>query len=364
MKMRKSLICAMVVTFIFVAVDYGIGASKPIKLVYNCYLSINHTVGLNENLWLDEVERRTNGRVKFERHFGGSLFKGKEQLRAVSNGLVDLSDVAPGYNINLLPLSGGLQMPFLTKKPPVMFPVTVDLLKNYPPFAQEFSKNNIVMMMPTLIPPSWIYMNKKNPVKCLNDLKGKRIRAYGWLATSLKLLGVNATGLAASEVYSALEQGVLDGNAGMNVDCMGSMGLYEATKYFIDIGIGQYAVLFLCMNKDSWNKLPKDIQQIMKDVSKEGYERWLKSTGQQMKKYLKIFMDSGIEISQLTEAERKKVSEIGSGAHDIWVKKQKKNIPAEEFMSKVKKLIAKYEPTVDYKEDPWAIYQQLISGKK
>lgn len=333
----------------------------PIKITYANYLSEKHISSVGDTQWCKEVEKRTNGRVKFEWHYGGSLFKGPELLRAVQSGVIQMANIAPGYYINQMPLAGGLQTVFLTEKPPVMIPVIFDLAKTFKPFQAELAKNNLVMLQPTVIPETWVYM-AKTPVAKLADLKGKRIRAYGWLANSLKLLGAIPVGLAFGEVYTSLERGVIDGFSGVSVEAVGSLGVYEPTKYFIDIGLGYYASSFLCINKDTWNKLPDDIKAIMLDVSKGALKRWLQNAGDQMNQYVKLFIDKGIEISQLSQAQRDEAYKIGSQVHQSWVAGQPKNVPAAEFMTRLKSLIKKYDGQVNYNTSAWATYKKL-SGK-
>ena len=332
--------------------------AEPIKITYANYLSEKHISSVADTQWCQEVEKRADGRVKFEWHYGGSLFNGPELLKAVQSGVIQMANIAPGYYINQMPLAGGLQTVFLTEKPPVMIPTIVDLARDYEPFQKELAKNNLVLIQPTVIPETWVYM-AKTPVNKLDDLKGKRIRAYGWLANALQLMEAIPVGLAFGEVYTSLERGVIDGFSGVSVEAVGSLGVYEPTKYFTDIGLGYYASSFLCINKETWEKLPQDIQKIMTDVSQGALERWLKIAGDQMNQYVKLFIDQGIKITQLDQAEREKAAALGGKVHQVWIDKQDKGVPAAEMMDKVKALIKQYEGQVDYNTSAWSIYQKL-----
>ncbi len=353
---RKGLVVLGVVAAMLMLVPAA--QAGPIKITYANYLSEKHISSVGDTQWCKEVEKRTNGRVKFEMHYGGSLYKGPELLKGVQSGVIQMANIAPGYFINQMPLSGGLQTVFLTEKPPVMIPAIVDMARNYKPFQEELTKNNLVMVQPTVIPETWIYM-AKNPVNKLDDIKGKRIRAYGWLANALKLMGAIPVGLAFGEVYTSLERGVIDGFSGVSVEAVGSLGVYEPTKYFADIGLGYYASSFLCFNKDTWDKLPEDIRAVMTEVSKGALERWLKNASDQMHQYIKLFIDQGIEIVQLDPAERDKARQIGGQVHQSWIKKQAKGVPAQEMMTLLKGLIKRYEDKVEYNTSAWSIYRKL-----
>ena len=67
--------------------------------------------------WMDEVEKRTDGRVKFTRIFGGSLGKLTAAPENVKVGAFDIGNVSVVYNPGLYSLSNVVSLPFLSKDP-------------------------------------------------------------------------------------------------------------------------------------------------------------------------------------------------------------------------------------------------------
>jgi TRAP-type C4-dicarboxylate transport system substrate-binding protein len=62
--------------------------------------------------WLDEVEKRSGGRIKFERYPGESLAKAAEQLDALESGMADVSLFVTTYTPGKIPLNTLTALPF------------------------------------------------------------------------------------------------------------------------------------------------------------------------------------------------------------------------------------------------------------
>jgi TRAP-type C4-dicarboxylate transport system substrate-binding protein len=114
---------------------------------------------------------------------------------------------------------------------------------------------------------SWIsgndfYFYTKKPLKTLADFKGMKTRAFG-LAISDWILGMGAEAQVVpfSDVYTALERGILDAGV-TGGDAGHGQRWYEVTKH-ISGPLVAWPSHFNVMNKKVWEKLPPDLQQIM-----------------------------------------------------------------------------------------------------
>ncbi|WP_028583181.1 TRAP transporter substrate-binding protein [Desulfogranum mediterraneum] len=113
-----------------------------------------------------------------------------------------------------------------------------------------------------------IFSNKK--ATRMEDFKGMKVRTVGWYMDILNRLGASATPMPGGEVYLALERGVIDG-AEFSAPAMSyPMGFDEITKYSIQPGVHQPgSQCFVFFNKDAWDALPRDLQEIVKLAAKE-----------------------------------------------------------------------------------------------
>ncbi len=113
-----------------------------------------------------------------------------------------------------------------------------------------------------------LFSNKK--ATSMADFKGMRVRTPGWFMDILNNLGASVTPLPGGEVYLALERGVIDAAEFSSPAINYPMGFDEITKYVIEPGVHQPSVQCgLFINMDSWNKLPADLQWIVKIAAKE-----------------------------------------------------------------------------------------------
>ena len=99
----------------------------------------------------------------------------------------------------------------------------------------------------------------KVPMRTLADFKGKKIRApEGTVANLFRAMGASTVSMPGSEVYSALEKGVIDaadwGTRSMN----DQMGLYEVCKYSIEPGFHSMAALEFVVTQKTWAALPAE----------------------------------------------------------------------------------------------------------
>ncbi len=96
------------------------------------------------------------------------------------------------------------------------------------------------------------------------DFKGLKFRGTGWSTKTVNEMGGSGVMIPATDVYSALERGLIDacefGNPSANWDYK----MHEVTKYQGFPGIHKlYETSSFIINMDAWNKLPKDLQAIV-----------------------------------------------------------------------------------------------------
>jgi len=113
-----------------------------------------------------------------------------------------------------------------------------------------------------------LFSNKK--ASKMADFKGMRLRTVGWYMDIMNQLGASVTPLPGGEVYLALERGVIDSAEFSTPAINYPMGFDDITKYVIEPGVHQPAVqCAVFFNQDAWNKLPADLQWIVKTAAAE-----------------------------------------------------------------------------------------------
>ena len=144
----------------------------------------------------------------------------------------------------------------------------------------------------------------KKPVRSLEDIKNMKIRIPGMkMYTSLfKALGADPLTMNFAEVFTALQQGTIDGHE-KPIDTIYAAKIHEVQKY-ITMWDYSYDAIILGMNKDRFESFDAETQQIFRDAAKEACEYQIKLNREVAEEELKIFQDAGMEIITLTEEQK------------------------------------------------------------
>ncbi|MDZ7759029.1 MAG: TRAP transporter substrate-binding protein DctP [Desulfovermiculus sp.] len=113
-----------------------------------------------------------------------------------------------------------------------------------------------------------LFSNKR--ATTMEDYKGLRVRTPGWYMDILTNLGASVSPLPGGEIYLALERGVIDAAEFSTPAITYPMGFDQVTDYVIMPGVHQpscQSAIFI--NQDSWEELPRDLQEIVKLSAKE-----------------------------------------------------------------------------------------------
>jgi TRAP-type C4-dicarboxylate transport system substrate-binding protein len=240
-------------------------AQEPIilKCSHNAPRTITVAVGFEE--WGKEIEKRTNGRVKCEFYWASSLLKVAETVKGTGAGIADACFDVPAYHPSETPLATIGELGYVTDQPDAAARALSELNEQYPFFKKEFAQHNLKVMFFVPFPPNMIGFVK--PVKTLEDLKGKKIRALGLNNEVVAKLGGTPVAIPLNDMYESLSRKVIDGFTGFGLSGVKGFKLDEVCKYYLDSGYGSYLVGVVFFNKTKWDSLPPDIQKTVEEVN-------------------------------------------------------------------------------------------------
>lgn len=225
--------------------------------------------------WLKQMEKATNGAVKFQGFFAQSLFKGVDAWESLKAGQADAAWCFHGYWANMTPLADVITLPFLPvpnaeKGSEVLW----KLYEKYPSIQKQFEANQVVL---TWTSNPYFLATRSKQVKTVDDMKGLKIRTTGGPPTEMiKALGAVPINMGMPDVYLNLEKGVIDG-ALLPWEATYSFKLYEVAKYITHAPF--HSVYFTqAFNKTKWNSLSPEVQkQIMSVCGLKGSMFWGKN---------------------------------------------------------------------------------------
>ena len=264
--MKKMYVCSLGVLFLCLALLTGAsyGADKVIKLELASYLPATEPVNVTLQDWCKEVEKRTNGRVTVTLHPGATLVPMVQTYESVANGMVDIGFAAFGYTPGRFPMMELLDLPTGLKTSVLAAKLATDYVAKFKP--KELQDVKILYLFAT----SPALIHTKKPIRKLEDLKGMKIRTVGGMMVNLvQSLGAVPVVIPTVDTYDAASKGVIDGTysawPGLVTFKWGEVLPYTVGNY----RTAPAAIQFVVMNKEKWNALPPDVQQIFDKLSEE-----------------------------------------------------------------------------------------------
>jgi TRAP-type C4-dicarboxylate transport system substrate-binding protein len=294
--------------------------------------------------FVENVEKRSGGRLKIELFTADALFKSKEVLTALDAGIADFGVVFPAYMPKDLPLALVTDLPFAYPDMKTAFEVIYKLFQT--PVMEDYMAQKGLKMLYVVPRGSYQIYTTKKWVKSMDDLKGMKIRGAGGMSTKmLKALGASPVSIPMLDAYPSLQRGLLDGVHG----AFGASIVVkhdELLKYFTIINSGTVSSANVISLK-SFNKLPRDLQQILVEEGKRinsvvrdaqvavGYDQpdEFPEAYQKMK-------ERGVQFYTLSPAEREAWKAATASVWDEWLSDvETKGLPGKQVLEEYRRLL-------------------------
>ena len=205
------------------------------------------------------MEEQTNGNVEVQIFPSEQLGSEEETSQMIKQGTIACAvESAGGGLAPFVPSADLLNLPFLFRDLPHFYRVVDG------PIGEQIGRN-VEEKLDSVFLGWWFSgirneWNGKRPVRTPDDLKGLKIRVMGSpvLIDTFNALGAQATPMSWGEVYTSLQQGVIDGAETDHVDLLVEK-FYEVTKHVSLTGHMYLAAGLIC-SKKVYNKLPAAYQ--------------------------------------------------------------------------------------------------------
>ncbi|MDM8005260.1 MAG: TRAP transporter substrate-binding protein [Phycisphaerae bacterium] len=321
--------------------DQGTGSkAKPIQLNYSIFFPDVHIVCQTAKAWAEEIEKRTDGRVKIKIHPGGTLTAADKCYDGVVNGISDIGMSCFAYTRGRFPLLEGLDLPIGYPNGSVATRIATELTMKYKP--AELSDVHVLYIHahgPGILA-------SKKPVRTLDDMKGLKVRATGLSTKIVAALGGNPQAMPQGDTYEALQKGVVEATF-CPIETLKGWKQGEAINFVTDSSaIGYTTAMFVVMNQKAWDKLPADIQKVFTETSQE----WVAKQGAAWDRADdegRAFVE-GLkrEIIPLSPEEQAKWKERVQPILDEYVAAaEAKKLPGAEFLKDIQTMIAQSATT-------------------
>ncbi|MET0346744.1 MAG: TRAP transporter substrate-binding protein [Casimicrobiaceae bacterium] len=249
-----------------VTVLAALPAAAQTTLKMNISLAQNSHYGVAIDTFAREVEKRTGGRYKIQNFYAGALGAERESIEGLQLGTLDLTMTSTGPVPNFVPDIAILDIPFLFRdyghaRAVLDGPIGQDMLKKFDAkgiTALAWGENGFRHMT-----------NSKHPVNGPDDLKGLKMRTMENPVhiQAYKAFGIIPTPMAFTEVFTALQQGTVDGQENP-VSVITAAKLDQVQKYMTLTG-HVYSPALILMSKAQFDKLSPADKQAFVEAAKE-----------------------------------------------------------------------------------------------
>ena len=296
--------------------------------------------------FIKDLEARSGGQLKVRFFPAGTLLTAPKMYDGVVEGIADIGFSNIGYTFGRFRMTEVLDLPLGFPNAWVANHVANDFFREFKP--KEWDKIHMLSMHTS---PVNVVISATKPVNKMEDLKGMTLRGLGFIAEVVSALGGTPRPIPTPEAYEAIQKRVIDGLM-LPMETMRAFRYAEVAKYVTECWpIGQVYTFYMVMNKDTWNKLPPNIQKIINeypfeeklaamwneidiDGKKYGMEKglkfielppeeiakWKKAVEPVLDKYVKSMVTAGYQ-----EKETRELINYARMRIEYWMKKQKES---------------------------------------
>ncbi|GAB7386449.1 C4-dicarboxylate TRAP transporter substrate-binding protein DctB [Bacillaceae bacterium] len=311
------------------------GLDEQLVIKFSHVVAENTPKGLAAQRFADLVRKRSNGRIRVEVFPNGTLYSDVDELDALMRG--DVQMIAPAFSklTSLFPPWLVLDLPFaFANEEAVKAAFTGKIGQTLLGMLEEKNMKGLAFWGNGFKQMT----SNRRPIRLPGDLQGQKFRIMPSevIAAQFQTLGVETYPISFNDVYRNLENGFLDGEEN-TISNIYSKRFYQVQKY---LTISNHGYLGYCviMNRDFWNGLPREAQEIIREAMAETTE-WLRTEAIRMnqEQLAKIKGNPSVRIHELTAEEK-----------SVWIRKLQPvydrfaPVIGEELMREVEKLQEKY----------------------
>jgi TRAP-type transport system periplasmic protein len=308
--MRKQLLRLVRYTAVTTLLTCPVLAQAAQKLRIAGNFPVNHSSTLAMNQFADEVKQGTNGEITIDVFPAMQLGGPTENVDQVLSGAIFFTWLGTAYLTKHVPALEAVAVPFLFSDRQTAFNVIDGRL------GQEFSKR---LQAKNLMPLGYMELGFRNvtnnvrPIKKLEDFKGLKLRSVpsDIHLSTFRALGANASPMDWKEVYSALQQGVMDGQENPWPIILDAR-LYEVQKYVSNTR-HLFDYIIVVANKRAYDDLKPEHRAVVDSAMKKAVAKQRELAAQADDTALAELVKNKMQYDEIPAAELKRIQEAVSG---------------------------------------------------
>ena len=297
------------------------------------------------DVWADEVEADSEGRIKIERYpamqLGGTP---PELIDQAIEGVADIVWAVNGFTPGRFPRTEVFELPFMVSDARA---ASYAYWKMYQEHMKDTDFQDVVILGTWVHGPGMLHTNE--PVATPEDLEGMKIRGGSRMVSSLmEKIGAIPVGMPVTQIPEALSKGVIDG-ATIPWEVTTALKIPELVNNHTEFeGPAIYNLTFvLAMNKDRYDSLPDDLRQVIDDNSGLDFSIFAGGTMADADAPARAkAVEMGNNIVTVSAEDAKAWEELARPVYDDWIADvAEKGIDGQALIDQARSLMQEYEST-------------------
>ena len=269
--------------------------------------------------WAAQVEEASGGRLNIDVYHGGTLGTAKDTVDMVLNGSVDIGWGLQSFFDGVFPMTEAVMLPMLDLQTSQQASeVMWHLYADYDYLKPEYEDYHVLLLHANCQSP---IASKNIDIQSVDDMVGQNVRGNAGPPTDfITDMGAAPVGVAIGELYNSISNNTID-SVITDWHAIYSFKLYELFNYYVDENIG-VSTYFMLMNKDRYESLPEDLQQILDEYSGEKALEICGSYWDDVEAEVRDIIANDYpdaKVYKLSEEEHNTMNEVAQTTIDNWI---------------------------------------------
>lgn len=223
------------------------------------------------NFFIPEVDRRLaesgNYVMEWQESYGGAIVKPKGVLEGIQLGLGDIGIVTTIFHNSKLPSQAiSAVTPFVAADARAVAKAVDEIAREFPTMQNEFAAQNQVYLATGVVLDTY-QLFSKNPINSLADVEGGKVAGAGMNLRYLEgIEGAAGVRGGLTDFYNMLQTGLVD-HAMLWPEAAKTFKIAEVAPFMLRADIGAVNSKTITVNKDYWDGLPGEVQNVLKEVA-------------------------------------------------------------------------------------------------
>ena len=291
--------------------------AEPVTLRVQTHYATEHPTGKQLAEWADDVQVMSGGDITVEMFYSSSVVATTETFDAAINGILDCDATGGAYQTGKNPafqfvgdIMGGYETPWQQYS-------WLYHGGGYEAAQELYNAQNMQLI-------GWsIYgqesLSSSKPIAGLEDLKGWKFRSPPGMETEIfEKLGASPIVMDFTEIFTALETGIIDGADASGLYNNVGLGLYDIVKHATYPGFHSMPSDHLACNLDVWNDLTEQQRRIIDTAWQKVSFQIALSNGKNNAAAAAELREQGVTLHNWSEEDRAEFREAAQAAWDDW----------------------------------------------